>query len=124
MNNVPTGLKIEFESVPIDLKKLTDVVVEEVVKQNACNTIYMKVNNLEKNIPDAATLIQQINTIQRNKIRRKEIGDVGNKVPGISGLETNAALNIKISGVEDKISDISKLIKKADYDAKIKDIDR
>ena len=32
MNNVPTGLKIEFESVPIDLKKLTDVVVEEVVK--------------------------------------------------------------------------------------------
>lgn len=124
MNNVPTGLKIEFESVPIDLKKLTDVVVEEVVKQNACNTIYMKVNNLEKNIPDAATLIQQINTIQRNKIRRKEIGDVDNKVPGIIGLETNAALNIKISGVEDKISDISKLIKKTDYDAKIKDIDR
>ena len=84
----------------------------------------MKVNDLEKNIPDAATLIQQINTIQRNKIRRKEIGDVDNKVPGIIGLETNAALNIKISGVEDKISDISKLIKKTDYDAKIKDIDR
>lgn len=84
----------------------------------------MKVNNLEKNIPDAATLIQQINTTQRKKFRRKKNGDVDNKVPGISGLETNAALNIKISGVENKISDISKLIKKADYDAKIKDIDR
>ena len=38
----------------------------------------MKVNNLEKNIPDAATLIQQINTTQRKKFRRKKIGDVDN----------------------------------------------
>ena len=66
---------------------------------------------------------RQINTTQRNKIWRKEIGDVENKVPDSSGLATNAALNIKISAVENKISDISKLIKKADGGAKIKYID-
>ena len=66
--NVLSGLKTELKSIPIDLKKLSNVVREEVVKYNECNTLNMKVNNLEKTIPDAATLIQtnQYNSEKQN----------------------------------------------------------
>ena len=65
---VLSGLKTELKSIPIDLKKLSNVVGEEVVKYNECNTLNMKVNNLEKTIPDAATLIQtnQYNSEKQN----------------------------------------------------------
>ena len=66
--NVLSGLKTELKSIPIDLKKLSNVVREEVVKYNECNTLNMKVNNLEKTIPDATTLIQtnQYNSEKQN----------------------------------------------------------
>ena len=46
-----------------DLKKLSDLVDNEVVKSTKLNTLKTKVNNLEKKIPDEITLIQ-INQIQ------------------------------------------------------------
>ena len=66
--NVLSGLKTELKSIPIDLKKLSNVVREEVVKYNEFNTLNMKVNNLEKTIPDATTLIQtnQYNSEKQN----------------------------------------------------------
>ena len=39
------------------LKKVSDVVDNEVVKTTKLNTLKIKVNNLEKKIPDASTLI-------------------------------------------------------------------
>ena len=78
MDNIPTGLnslKIkvddfdvgELKTVPIDLKKLSDVVGEEVVKNTRFNKLNTKVNNLKNKIPDVTTLIHidQYNTDKR-----------------------------------------------------------
>ena len=59
LNNLKTKLDDldvgKLKTVPIDLKKLSDVV--EVVKNTKFNTLKRKVNNLEKKIPEATTLI-------------------------------------------------------------------
>ena len=52
--NVPTSLK----TVPVDLKKLSDIVDDEVVKNKKFSTLKTKANNLEKKNPDATTLIR------------------------------------------------------------------
>ena len=70
MVNVPTSFsnlktKVDdldvgtLKTVPIDLKNLSDVVDDQVVK----NTLKAKVKNLEKNIPDETTVIH----INQNK---------------------------------------------------------
>ena len=46
----------KLKTVPIDLKKLSDV-VDNVVKNTKFNTLKTKVNTLGKKIPDATTLI-------------------------------------------------------------------
>ena len=58
----------KLKTVPVDLKKLSDIVDNEVVKNTKLNTIKTKVNNLEKKITDATTLIQinQYNTDKHN----------------------------------------------------------
>ena len=79
LTNVPTSLnnlkrKVDdldvgkLKTVPVDLKKLSDVVDNEVVKNTKFNTLQTKVNNLEKKIPDATTLIHinQYNTDKQN----------------------------------------------------------
>ena len=66
--NVPTSLynldtKVDdlhlgkLKTVLKDLKKLSDVVDNKVVKNTKFNALQTKVNNLEKNTPDATTLI-------------------------------------------------------------------
>ena len=53
-------LKFSFlETVPDGLKKLSGVVGNEDVKNTQFNTLQTKVNNLEKEIPDATTLIHK-----------------------------------------------------------------
>ena len=47
----------KLENLPVDLKKLTDIVDSEVVKNIKFNTLNTKVNNLEKKTPDVTTLI-------------------------------------------------------------------
>ena len=75
--NVPTSLnnlntKVDdldvgkLETVPVGLKKLSDVVDNEVVKNTKFNTLKTKVNNLEKKILDATTLIR-LNQYSTNK---------------------------------------------------------
>ena len=79
LTNVPTSLnnlkrKVDdlnvgkLKTVPVDLKKLSDVVDNEVVKNTKFNILQTKVNNLEKKIPDATTLIHinQYNTDKQN----------------------------------------------------------
>ena len=66
--NVPTSLnnlktKVnhldvgKLKNVSVDLKELTDVIDNEVIKNKKFNIIKAKVNNLEKKTPDATTLI-------------------------------------------------------------------
>ena len=65
--NVPTSLnnltKVDdrniciLKTVPVDLKKLSDVVDNEVVKNTKFSPLKTKVNYLDKNLPDATTLI-------------------------------------------------------------------
>ena len=88
--NVPTSLdnlktKVDhldvgkLKTVSKDLKKLSDVVANEVVKNAKFNTLKAKVNSLEKKSSDAITLIHinQYNTDKQNL--EKEIGDVDKK---------------------------------------------
>ena len=72
MNNLETKVDDldvgKFNNVPVDLKKLSDVVDTEVVKNTIFNTLKTKVNNLDNKIPDATTLIQinQYNADKQN----------------------------------------------------------
>ena len=68
-----------MKTVPRDLKKLSDVVDNEVVKNTKFNTLKTKVNNVEKKIPDATKLIHvnQNNTDKQNL--QKKPGDVDKK---------------------------------------------
>ena len=68
-----------MKTVPIDLKKLSDAVDNEVIKNTKFSTLKTKVNNLEKKIPDETTLIHmsQFNTDKQNL--KKNIGDVDKK---------------------------------------------
>ena len=58
----------KLKNVPVELKKLSDAVDNEVVKITKFNILKTKVNNLEKKIPDATTLIHisQYNTDKQN----------------------------------------------------------
>ena len=79
LNDLKTKVKVlgvgKLKSVPLDLKKLSDVVDNEVVKNTKFNTLKTKVNDSEKNIPDATTLIpiNQYNTDKQNLEKKKKI---------------------------------------------------
>ena len=85
-----------MKTVPIHLKILSDVVTKEVVKKTVYSKLNAKINNLERKIPDASTLIQT-----------NQFGDAEDKIPGISGLMTTAVLNKKIGAVKNKKPDTS-----------------
>ena len=66
--NVPTSLnnlktKVNHldvgkqKNISVDLKELSDVIDNEVIKNKKFNILKTKVNNLEKKTPDATTLI-------------------------------------------------------------------
>ena len=68
MNNLKTKVEDldfgELKTIPVDLKKLSDVVGNEVDKDTKFNTLKTKVNNLDTKVPDTTTLvhINQYNT--------------------------------------------------------------
>ena len=68
MNNLKTKVEdLDFgklKTIPVDLKKLSDVVGNEVDKDTKFNTLKTKVNNLDAKVPDTTTLvhINQYNT--------------------------------------------------------------
>ena len=65
VNDLDVG---KMKTVPVDLKNLSDVVANEVVKNTNSTHLKTKVNSLEKKISDATTLfhINQYNTDQQN----------------------------------------------------------
>ena len=68
MNNLKTKVEdLDFgklKTIPVDLKKLSDVVGNEVDKDTKYNTLKTKVNNLDTKVPYTTTLvhINQYNT--------------------------------------------------------------
>ena len=58
----------KLKTFPIDLKKLSDVVANEVVKNTKLNPLKTKVNSLQKTIPNVTTLIHinKYNTDNQN----------------------------------------------------------
>ena len=91
-------------------KNLSDVVDNEAAKNTKFNTLKTKVNNSEKKVPDATTLIHinQYNTVKQNL--EKKIGGVDNKIPDKDSSITTTILNTKISEVENKTPNTSSLV--------------
>ena len=58
----------KLKTVPIDLRKFSDVVDNQVAKHTKFNALKTKVNKLDKKIPDATTSIHinQYNTYKQN----------------------------------------------------------
>ena len=72
---------VRFHIIPYILKKISNVVSKEAAKNAQFDTLNTKVNNLEKKILVAVTLvhINQYNTAQIFKVRRKNIDDIDKK---------------------------------------------
>ena len=96
LNNLKTkvdGLDAgKLKTVNVDLKKLSDVVDNEFVKNTKFNTLKTKVNNLDKKIPDGTTLIH-INEYNKDTQNLEKKYNVDKKIPDTSGLVTTTALN-------------------------------
>ena len=51
LNNLKTDLDVgKLKTVPVDLKKLSDIVDNQIIKNTKFNTLKTKLNNLEKEI--------------------------------------------------------------------------
>ena len=96
-------MKKEIKIVPMDLKKMSVLMDEQVVKNTNFSTLKTKVNRLDKNISNPTTLIRIINTKQINRIWRKNLEMLIKKIPDASGLVTTAVLNTTTSEVGNKI---------------------
>ena len=83
--NVPTGLSNSkangddldvgnLKTVPIDLKRLTDIVYRAIVKKLEFNKLNTKLNNLEKKTPETTTLIliKECNTDKQSLEKKNE----------------------------------------------------
>ena len=127
LNNLKTSVDDldvgKIKTAPADLKKLSDVVGNEVVKNTRFNTQKTKVSSLEKKIPDATTLIHinQYNTDKQNL--EDKIGAVDTKIPDTSGLVTKNVLNTKISEVANKILNTSNLLTATVLNTKISEVE-
>ena len=95
---------------PVDLSKLSDAVKDDVVKKDVYNA---KIKNIKDEISD-------ITNLATNTTLNAKINEAKNEIPSSTNLATSAFLNAKINEVKGKTSSI--LVKKADYDAEIKDI--
>ena len=54
------------DPIPIDLKKSSNILSKEVVKSTKFNTLKTNINNLENQIPDAATIFHKIVLLRIN----------------------------------------------------------
>ena len=98
----------QLKPVPVDLKKLSDVVDKKVIERDVYNT----------NIEDIEDKIPNITNLATNGALDAKTNEIKGKIPTITNLATTADLTT----VENKISNVSDLVKKADSDAEIKDI--
>ena len=125
--------KLDIEKlvpVPVDLRKLSDVVKNDAVKKTVYDKLVAKVNSIDTSAFVLKTNYGRDKSEIENKIpdaggKKKtdyntKIAEIQGKIPSISGLATNAAL----TAVENKIPNISSLVKKTDYNTKITEIEK
>ena len=107
MNNLKTKVDDldvgKLKTVPVDLKNLSDVVDNEDVKNKKFNTLKTELNNFEKKIPDATTLIHihQCNTDKQNSEKTK-LEMLVKKIPDTSILLNTTVLNKKLVTLKTK----------------------
>ena len=72
VNDLDVG---KLKIVTVDLKRLSDLVSEEVVKTTKYNKLNLKVNNIENKVPDVSTLIHinQYNTDKQGLEKKMEV---------------------------------------------------
>ena len=95
--------------VPVDLSKLSDAVINDVVKRDAYNA---KIKNIEDKIPN-------INNLATDVSLNAEINEVKSEMPNITNLATTTAL----TAVENEIPSVSTLVEKDDYNTKTSKIE-
>ena len=120
----------KLKTVPLDLKKLSNVVNNEVVRKSLYNKLVAKVNNT-----DASEYALKTKYDMDKSDFEKKISDADKKIPDTSGLVKKTDYNAKITEIEgkihsitgsattdvsttvtNKIPDASNFVKKADYD--------
>ena len=122
MKNVPSNLsnlkskvdKLDVDKlvpVPVDLSKLSDAVKNDVLKEDVYNA---KIKNIEDKIPD-------ITNLATNSFLKAKINAIKGDLRSINNLA--AILTTALTTVENKIPNVSDLVKKADYDAKISEME-
>ena len=135
----------KLKPIPTELRKLSDVVKNDVVKKADNNILVTKVDNIdtsglvkktdyntkitkiEDKIPDTSNFVKKtdynskITEIEYKTLDTNNLGiktaltTVENKIPDTRNLATKTALNT----VENKIPDINGLVKKTDYNIDI-----
>ena len=83
--------------VPVDLRKLSDVVKSDIVKKIAYDKLVAKVNNIDT----SAFVLKTKNDTDKSELE--------NKIPDTSGLVKKTYYNTKITGIEGKIPGVSSL---------------
>ena len=95
----------KLKPVPTDLRKLNDVVKNDVVKKKDYNA---KIKNIKDKI-------SSITNLATNGSLDVKVNDVKGDILSVTNLATTASLTT----VDNKIPNVSDLVKKADYDAEI-----
>ena len=117
--------------IPNDLRKLSNVIKNEVAKKTEDNKLHTKVNNIDTSDFMLKTNYNTKTTELQNKILdtsnlvkktdyNTDITELENKIPDSSNLATKTALTT----VENKIPSISNLVKKTDYNTKVTEIEK
>ena len=113
------GLKIEviieldidkLVPVPVNLRKLSDVIKIDVVKKSEYKKLVAKVDNIDTSV--------FVLTIKYDKDK----SELENKIPDTSGLTKKTDYNTKIAEIEGKVPDVTNLATKADVENKISDV--
>ena len=95
----------KLKPVPTDLRKLNDVVKNDVVKKKDYNA----------KIKNSKDKISSITNLATNGSLDVKVNDVKGEILSVTNLATTASLTT----VDNKIPNVSDLVKKADYDAEI-----
>ena len=116
----------KLKPIPTDLRKLSNVVKNDVVKKTDYNKLVARVDNIDTSSfvkkTDYNTKITEIEDKipdTSNLATKTALTTVENKIPDISTLATKTALNT----AENKIPDTNSLVKKSDYNTKITGIE-
>ena len=97
----------KLKTVPVDLRKLSNVVNNDVVKKTVYNKLVTKVNNI-----DTTAFVLKTKYDTDKSDLEKKISDAEKKNPNTNSLVTKTDYNSKITEIEGKIPSVSDLVNK------------